>query len=190
MKRHANYPIEPLILNRWSPRAFAADEIPEHTLMTLFEAARWAPSSNNNQPWRFVYAKRGGRGWDRLLNLLVPNNKSWCEKAAALVVVVSKTTFDFNGTPSITHSYDAGAAWQTLALQATAIGWAAHGMQGFDYKRAQTELRIPADFNVEAMIAIGKPGDPAQLPEKLREREFPNDRKELQNLVFEATFGS
>lgn len=166
----------------------SGEELPEETLMQLFEAARWAPSSFNNQPWRIIYARRDSAHWDRLFNLLEPVNQQWAKQAAVLLLFASKQTFDYNGKPSITHTYDTGAAWENLALQGALLGLVVHGMQGFDYDRAKTELGVPDGFTIEAMAAIGRPGNKEDLPEKLRERETPNDRKKLSEIIFEGTF--
>jgi nitroreductase len=182
------YAVDELFLDRWSPRAMSGEAVTEEELMTLFEAARWAPSSYNNQPWRIVYARRETGPWAVLFGLLVAGNQVWAKDAAALLVFVSKETFDFNGKPYPTHSFDTGAAWENLALQASLLGLVAHGMQGFDYERARVELNIPEGFRVEAMAAVGRPGDPARLPEKLREREAPSGRKPLSQIVSEGSF--
>ncbi len=187
-KRQADHPIDPLFLDRWSPRAMSGEAIPERELLILFEAARWAPSSFNNQPWRILYARRESSHWPRFFDLLVEQNKVWAANAAALLVFLSKKTFDHNGKPSITHSFDAGAAWENLALQGTLSGLVVHGMQGFDYERARTALDVPDDYQVEAMAAVGKPGSAEQLPEKLRERESPNDRRRIDRTVVEGPF--
>lgn len=187
-KRHAEHPVDPLFLDRWSPRAMSGAEIPQAELMSLFEAARWAPSSYNEQPWRLLYARRGTPQWPLFFDLLVDVNKSWCQHAAALVLFTSRTTMSRNGKPSITHSFDTGAAWQSFALQGWLKGYVVHGMQGFDYARAKTALGIPDDVRVEAIAAVGLPGDPAQLMEALREREVPNERKPLSETVCEGRF--
>jgi nitroreductase len=166
----------------------SGEEIPEEELMTLFEAARWAPSSYNNQPWRILYAHRNGEHWPLFFDLLVESNKIWAQHAAVLLVMISKTTFDHNGKPSVTHSYDTGAAWANLALQGYLKGYVVHGMQGFSYDRARTNLHIPDGFNVEAMAAIGIPGDKDALPEELRNRESPNDRRKLGQTICEGLF--
>jgi nitroreductase len=186
--RKAGHPIDDIFLDRWSPRAMSGEEIPEADLMTLFEAARWAPSSNNNQPWRILYARRSGEHWPLFFDLLVDANKVWARNAAALLVFISKTTFDHNGKPSVTHSFDTGAAWQNLALQGFMKGYVVHGMQGFDYERARESLNIPDGYRVEAMVAIGRPGDKESLPEELRKREVPNDRRKLEQSVCEGPF--
>jgi nitroreductase len=186
--RRTDYPIDSLFLDRWSPRAMSGEEISEAELMVLFEAARWAPSSYNNQPWRILYARRNGKHWPLFFDLLVEPNKRWAHNAAALLLFVSKTTFDRNGAPSVTHSFDTGAAWENLALQGSLKGYVVHGMEGFDYERAKDVLKIPDGFRVEAMAAVGKPLDPQDLPEELRKREAPNDRRKLEGTVCEGLF--
>lgn len=186
--RTPGHPVDPLFVNRWSPRAMSGEEIPEAQLLTLFEAARWAPSANNNQPWRFVYARRNTPHWDRFFGLLAEGNQVWAKQAAVLVVVASKTTFDHNEKYSRTHTYDAGAAWGNLALQGSLLGLVVHGMQGFDYDRARSELGIPDLYQVEAMIAIGRPGKKEDLPEHLLAREFPSPRKALEEIIREGTW--
>jgi nitroreductase len=190
--RKADHEIDELFLARWSPRAFSADEISRDELFRLFEAARWAPSGYNAQPWRFIYARRGDAHWQRLLGLLIPFNASWAKDAAALVAVVSKPTLRPAGktedVANYSHSFDAGAAWALLALQASLLGWQAHGMSGFDHARAVTELGLPEGYRPEAFVAIGKPGDKSQLPEGLQARETPSQRDPIQNLVFEGVF--
>ena len=186
--RTADYPIDSLFLDRWSPRAMTSEAITEEELFTLFEAARWAPSSYNNQPWRILYARRDTPQWPLFFDLLVEFNQSWVKNAAALVVFISKTTFDHNGEPAATHSFDTGAAWGNLALQGALKGLVVHGMQGFDYDKARTALNIPEGFTVEAMAVIGKPGRAEDLPEKLQQRETPSDRRKLNETVFEGPY--
>ena len=186
--RKAEYPIDDTFLARWSPRAMSGEEIPEADLMAMFEAARWAPSANNNQPWRILYARRSGEHWQLFFDLLVDANKVWARNAAALLLFISKTTFDHNGKPSVTHSFDTGAAWQNLALQGFSKGFVVHGMQGFDYERARATLNIPGEYHVEAMAAVGRPGDAESLSEELRKREVPNDRTKLEKTACEGPF--
>ncbi|MDD2706171.1 MAG: nitroreductase family protein [Acidocella sp.] len=190
--RTAEHPIDKMFLERWSPRAFTGEEISEGTLRTLFEAARWAPSSYNSQPWRFLYARRDNAHWDKFLNLLIPFNQSWAKTASALVFVISEETMAVPGkegrVPSHSHSFDAGAAWAYLALQASLMGWQAHGMGGIDYDRVYTELKIPAGFRVEAGVAIGKQGPKTLLPEALQAREVPSGRNPVQSFVYEGGF--
>ena len=187
--REAGHEIDELFLDRWSPRAMSGEALAEEELLTLFEAARWAPSSFNNQPWRILYARRDTEHWPVFLGLLVEGNRVWAKDAAALLLFVSKETFDHNGEPYPTHSFDTGAAWENLALQATLLGLVTHGMQGFDYERAREELNVPEGFRVEAMVAVGRPGDPSTLPEKVRAREKPGDRKPLSEITCEGPFG-
>lgn len=190
--RIADHPVEPVFLERWSPRAFTGEEISEHTLRTMFEAARWAPSSHNSQPWRFIYARRDNAHWDKFLGILNEFNQSWVKTASAIVFIVSAETMHVPGKegtiPAYNHSFDAGAAWGYLALQATYMGWAAHGLAGFDHDRAYGELNIPAGYRVEAAVAIGRKGPTDMLPEALQAREIPNDRKKLAETVFEGQF--
>jgi len=166
----------------------SGDEISRDVLFSLFEAARWAPSSNNNQPWRFLYARRNTDYWPIFFDLLTEQNKIWAKNAAVLIVVISKTTFDYNEKPARTHSYDTGAAWENLALQGSLKALVVHAMQGFDYDGARRTLNIPDVFQVEAMIAIGKPGKKEDLPESLQEREMPSPRKKLSEIVMEGNF--
>src|SRR5213078_868823 len=186
--RKADFPIESLLLDRWSPRDMSGEPISREELMRLFEAARWAPSSFNAQQWRALYAHRDTPHWRTFLDLLVEANKVWAKNAAVLIVFVSRKNFGHNNEPSITHSYDTGAAWENFALQGFRQGLVVHGMEGFDYERARVQLRIPDQFQVEAMAAVGRPGSKESLPEKLRARESPNDRRRLSESVFEGPF--
>ena len=185
--RTADHPINPIFLERWSPRAFTGEPIPEAELMALFEAARWAPSSYNSQPWRFLYARRDTPAWDVFFGLMGEYNKTWAAQAAALVVLLSKISMVVPGKDvpieSYSHSLDAGSAWGYLALQAAMNGWATHAMVGFDLPRTATELDVPADYRVECMIAVGRRGDPASLPESARAREVPSGRTAIATLV-------
>lgn len=185
--RHTDHPIDSIFLDRWSPRSMSGEDIPAGELLTLFEAARWAPSSGNNQPWRILYARRSSGQWTLFFDLLTDSNKVWCARAAVLVMMVSCTTFP-GGKPSRTHSYDTGSAWMSLALQGSMKGYVVHGMQGFDYERARTQLNIPDGFTVEAMAAIGIPGRIEELPEQLQARETPNDRRSLSQSICEGPF--
>lgn len=190
--RTADHPIDKVFLERWSPRAFTGETIPQSVLFTLFEAARWAPSSYNSQPWRFLYATNGNAHWDKFLNLLIPFNQSWAKTASALVYVVSKTTMTSPGKdapiPSHSHSFDTGAAWGCLALQATMLGWHTHGMVGVEFDRVRTELKVPDDYRVEAAIAIGRLGPKTLLPEALQAREFPSPRLPVAEIALEGGF--
>ncbi len=187
--RRPDHDIQPFFLNRWSPRAMTGEEITREELMRMFEAARWAMSSFNNQSWRLLYALRNTPHWETFFSLLTPGNQAWCRNAAALLVVVSKTNFDHNGKPARTHSYDTGAAWFSFALQGVMMGLVVHGMQGFNYDRAKEDLGVPDDHQVEAMIAVGRPGDPEDLPVALQQREQPSLRKKVEEFAFEGGFG-
>ena len=186
--RQPDHPVETLIYHRWSARAMSAQPLSSTELMRLFEAARWAPSSFNEQPWRFVYAERDSEHWARFVELLSEGNRRWAPQAAVLIVVLSRSTFERNGRPSRTHSYDTGAAWQNLALQGCRMGLVVHGMAGFDYDAARVVLQVPEEFAVEAMIAVGRPAPTETLPEPLREREVPSGRKPLAELAFPGVF--
>jgi nitroreductase len=190
--RTADHRIEPLFLQRWSPRAFSGEPIPEADLARIFEAARWAPSSFNAQPWRFLYARRDTTHWPVFLGLLSASNQLWAQHAAVLIVALSKTIRRAAGGDeqilSHSHSFDCGAAWACMALQATAMGWHAHGMVGFDIPRTAIELNVPADYRVEAAIAIGRRGDKSILPEALQEREAPNGREPIETFAIEGGF--
>jgi len=190
--RTAGHPIDPLFLERWSPRAFTSAALSESDLMTILEAGRWAPSSYNSQPWRFLYARRDTPHWEKFLGLLNEFNRSWAQRAGALIVMVSRSTMLPPGAekpvPSHSHSFDAGAAWGQIALQATRMGFQAHGMVGFDIPRATIELNVPDGFRVEAAIAIGKPGDKSILPEGLQAREAPSSRNPLAASALEGGF--
>jgi nitroreductase len=186
--RQSQYDINPLLLHRWSPRAMSGEEISDTELMRLFEAARWAPSSYNGQPWRFIYAKRNSEPWDKLFSLMVDFNKSWAKNAAVLVVVISRKNFEHDEKPSVTHQFDAGAAWENLALQGETQGLVTHGMQGFDYEKARRDLSIPDTFDVLAMVAIGKPAPKEILPTEVQQREQASDRKPLAEIIMEGQF--
>jgi nitroreductase len=181
--RKADYPIDSLFLDRWSPRAMSGEPLAESELMTLFEAARWAPSASNFQPWRIFYAMRDTAEWPVFFGLLKESNQVWCRNAAALLVFASVSINPKTGTPLKTHSYDTGSAWVSVALQGWLKGLVVHGMAGFDYEAARQRLNIPGDWTVEAMAAIGRPGQVEDLPENLRAREVPSTRHPLAALV-------
>lgn len=190
--RTADHPINPIFLERWSPRAMSGETIGEEELFTFFEAARWAPSSYNSQPWRFLYARRDTPMWETYVGLLAEGNRGWAKDAAALVLLLSKITMTIPGKDvpieSYSHSMDAGAGWGYFALQAQMSGWSTHAMVGYDMPRAVAELGIPADYRVECMIAVGRRGDPATLSESARAREAPNSRSPITTLVREGKF--
>ena len=186
--RKPEHEINKLIISRWSPRSMTAEEISDQDLMSLFEAARWAPSSYNNQPWRFIYAKRNTDHWEKFLGLMVEFNQSWAKNAAALVVLISHKNFEYNSKPSRTHNFDAGAAWENLALEGASRGLVVHGMEGFDYEKARKALGIPEDYDVECMIAIGVMDDKESLPKEMQDKEMPSTRKPLKEIIMEGSF--
>lgn len=187
--RKGDYPIEQLFLKRWSPRAMSGEPLSDAEINSLFEAARWAPSTYNEQEWRFLYARRDTPHWHTFFDLLMDANKAWCKDAAILCVVIARKTFTRNGKPNPVHVYDAGSAWENLALQATAMGLVAHGMAGFDFEKARTTLKLPDEFAVCAMFAVGKHGNPDDLPEDIRDREKITDRRPIQQSICEGPFG-
>ena len=187
-ERTTDTQLDRIFLDRWSPRAYDGSSMPEADLRTILDAARWAPSSYNYQPWRFLYAHRDDANWARFLGLLIPFNQSWAQNASVLLFVVSERTMGSPDKPSHNHSFDAGAAWAQLALQASISGYAAHGMVGLDYPRAAVELGVPEGFRIEAAISIGRRADPSTLPEGLREREVPSGRKPIEEIAFAGNF--
>jgi nitroreductase len=154
-------------------------------VLTLLEAARWAPSSGNGQPWRFVWALRGTPAFEALLATLVPGNREWAHAAGALVLVAARTVRD-DGKPAPTAAFDAGAAWMALALQGTLSGLVVHAMAGFDKAQASLAAALPPGVEPQAMVALGHPGRAEDLPEKHRARESPSDRLPLEQLAFEG----
>lgn len=188
-ERLTDLPIEPLFLQRWSPRAYQPVAMAQADLLTILEAARWAPSAYNIQPWRFVYVHRDDEEWQNFLGLLDPFNQSWAQRASALVVVLSDTQMPradgkTTATDLRSHSFDTGAAWAQLALQATALGYQAHAMAGIDFDRIRTMLKVPIEWRIEIAVAIGKSADPTVLPHDLQHREVPSQRRPLDEIAF------
>ncbi len=186
--RTPEHPINPIFAHRWSPRAMSGEAVTHGQLETLLEAARWAPSSYNEQPWRFLYALRDSPYWKTFLGVLVEANQGWAHAAGALLLLCSKRTFTRGGKPNAVHAFDAGAAWQNLALQGADMGLVVHAMAGFDAERARTELRVPEDYSLCAMIAVGRPGRVESLPESLRGLEAPSGRNPIRDFSFEGPF--
>lgn len=188
--RNASPAVERLFVERWSPRAFDGSEIGDQELHILFDAARWAPSAYNVQPWRFLYARRADANWRHFLDLLLPMNRDWAQNASALLYILSDGLMEMKGkaSPSHSHSFDAGAAWMLLALQARRMGFYTHAMQGLDFDRARAELRVPERFHIEAAVAVGRIADPETLPEALRARERASDRKPVADFAFAGIF--
>jgi nitroreductase len=153
-------------------------------LLTILDARRWAPSAFNHQPWRFLYTHRDDEQWERFLGVLLPFNQAWVRNASVLLFVLSERTMGSPDKPNHSHSFDAGAAWAFIALQAHLSGFHTHGTTGIDFDTADSALGIPGGFRLEAAVAIGRIGDPACLPDKLRAREIPSARKPLSDLAF------
>jgi nitroreductase len=190
-RRQSEYDVAPLFLDRWSPRAYTGEPIPDAVLFTLFDAARWAPSGSNDQPWRFLYAKRDSADWPKFCDLLAPVNQRWATQASVLVMLVSKRVKigrDGVAVPARSHSFDTGAAWQNLALQAHLLGWGTRAIGGYNRDQARVVLNVPDDFALEAAVAIGKPGDKTLLSAELQEREVPSGRQPLKDLVIAGGF--
>lgn len=186
-ERMPEHSVDQMFINRWSPRAISKEGFTEEGLMLLFEAARWAPSSSNIQPWRFLYSMNGDETWDDFFSLLVEFNQMWAKSAGALVVVLSKKSDD-EGNPNALHSFDTGSAWMSLALQARMKNFIAHGMVGFDYNKARKILNVPEDYDIEAMLAVGTQGDVEDLHERMQKSEKPNERKKVKEFAFMGRF--
>ncbi|MDR2032420.1 MAG: nitroreductase family protein [Azoarcus sp.] len=192
MTRIAENGVNPLFVERWSPRAYDASTITADELKPLFEAARWAPSAYNAQPWRFIYARRDTPQWQTFLDLLIPYNRSWAQRASALIFALSAQKFVPPGkTEAINigfESYDTGAAVAYLALQAQSSGLFAHIVAGYDKDAAKQALGIPDDFRIESAIVIGRRGDGDSLPPELQAREAPTPRRPLESFIAEGRF--
>jgi nitroreductase len=190
--RSAENGVNPIFVARWSSRAFDESDISEAELKPLFEAARWAPSAYNAQPWRFIYARRGTPAWQTFLDLLIPYNRSWAQRASALVVVISAQKFVPPGqTEAIStgfQSYDTGASVAYLALQASLSGLSARIIAGFDKEAARQALNIPDGFSIESAVIIGRRGSVEHLAPEFQAREAPTERRPLASLVAEGHF--
>ncbi len=189
--RQSEYPVDPLFLDRWSPRAFNGANMPKEHLLTILDAAHWAPSASNLQPWRFVYAHKGSAQWDTFSELLMEGNRVWAKNASVLLFIISRSysiSRDGEKKPAATHSFDAGAAWFSLAMQAHLLGYHAHGMAGIFTDKIVETLNVPEGYVVEAAVAIGTLTDKSTLPENLAERETPSKRLPLADVAFEGSF--
>jgi nitroreductase len=189
--RQSDHEINPLFLERWSPRAYTGDAMPQEDLLSILEAARWAPSASNQQPWRFLYTLKDSQNWPVFLDLLMEGNQRWAKNASALLFVISRTynvSREGEKKPAPTHAFDAGAAWMSVALQAHLLGYHAHGMAGIFKDRIMEELGVPDGYRVEAAIAIGKLAAKESLPDDLAEREVPSNRLPLSEIAFEGRF--
>lgn len=187
MPRIADHDILPLILHRQSRVAMNGEALEDAQLLQLFEAARWAPSASNTQPWRFLYAKTQTPDFPRFFDLLLDFNQAWCHKASALIAVCSQRV-NAKGHPMAFHAFDTGAAWMALALQASSMGLVAHAMGGFDGDRARVALGLPEEFALNCMVAVGHPGSGEGLSEKLRSRDLPNTRDPIRTRIHAGSF--
>lgn len=187
----SDFPVHELIRERWSPRAFADKPVPQDVLRSIFEAARWAPSSNNEQPWTyFVATKDDQENFEEMLSVLVEFNAGWAKSAPVLALAVAKLTFAKNNAPNRNAFYDTGAASALLSVEATAQALAVHQMAGFDPEKAHQVFAIPPGWEPIAALAIGYPGDPASLPPPLKDRELaPRTRKPIAEFVMAGQWG-
>lgn len=178
----------PIFHTRWSPRSFSDREVSPANLAKVFEAARWAASSYNEQPWRFLVGTRGSETYKKIFDSLIPFNQLWAASAPVLILGVAKTTFSHNGTPNRVALYDLGAATSYLTLQAAALGLATHQMAGFDPEAARKAFAIPADYLIGAVIALGYQSEPAALAnEQLVAQEVtPRQRKPLKEVMLSS----
>lgn len=180
--------VDAMFLDRWSPRAFSPEPVGEQELAALFEAARWAPSCFNEQPWLFLFGRRM-EDLERFRSLLVEGNRAWADSAPVLGIVFAKRRFDRNGQPNRHYAFDAGAAWMSLALQARKLGLYTHAMGGFDAEKSCEVLGVPKDrYEAMAAIAIGRRTDAGGLPENLAQKETPSDRKPLFEIAIEGMY--
>ena len=187
----AAYPIAELIAKRWSPRAFLDKPIEEEKIMSLFEAARWAPSAYNEQPWRFLIAtKEDSYLYTKMLSCLAEANQVWAKAAPLLLILVVKKDFDFNGKPNRWAMHDCGLALENLLLEAVDLGLAAHPMAGFSADLVRSGYSVPEGYEPLVAVAVGYPCPSDMLEGALREREEdPRERKELSELVFSEAWG-
>jgi nitroreductase len=181
-------PVLDVIRKRWSPRSFSDRPVSEEDLRSMLEAARWAASSGNEQPWRFFVALRSDKaGFDKLLSLLLPSNQLWAGAAGALMIMAARKTSSNSGALNNYALHDAGQAFAQFSLQAVSLGLHVHGMAGFDREKARTELGLPEDYELGAAAAFGYVGSPDQLSEKHRALETSRrQRKPLEQIVFGA----
>ena len=189
--RLPDHPVAPQFPNRWSPRSFTERQVSEAEVMSLLEAARWAPSASNHQPWRFVWALRDEAAFAAIRDSLIGNNPLWAGKAAALFAVASKdTTTNRHGVEVANHTagFDTGAGWMSLALQAQEMGLFAHAMGGFDKDRLAAAIHLPEGHTLHCVVAVGEQGPADALPEGLRERERPSSRKPVGEFALRGRF--
>lgn len=190
--RQTEHPVDSLFVDRWSTRAYTGEAIPRDVLFSAFEALRWAPSGGNSQPWRVIYVLPGTSDWSRLFSTLAERNQLWAKNAGALVLLLSNKFRKKAGTqesePYKFHSFDTGAAWSNFALQLVKSGWATRAIGGFDRAKARAEFSVPDAWELEVVVAVGRPAAASVLPSDLAEQDKPNGRLPVSEIVSEGTF--
>ena len=186
----AEYSVNTLIEKRWSPRSFLDQPVEPEKLRSCLEAARWAPSCFNQQPWRFIVARKEDEAsFAKIADCLVPGN-AWARAAGALVLSTGCLTFEHNGKPNRHAWHDVGLATAHFVIQATELGLSIHQMAGFDVEKARVDLAVPEGFDPVAVLAVGYQGPPDQLADELREREMaPRVRRPQSEFVFGDAWG-
>ena len=185
-----DFPIAEIFRQRWSPRAYSSRPVETEKLQSIFEAARWAPSSNNEQPWRFIVGRKGGDTWDGIYKTLVEWNQKWAGKAPVLILNLGKVTFTYKGRPNPTYSYDTGQAVAMMVSEAVNQGLIGHQMGGFSASTAIELFDIPDDYRPISVTAIGYYGNPDLLPEDMRRSEHEaRQRLNADAFIFEDRFG-
>lgn len=188
--RRADYPIDTVFLRRWSPRAMSGEAVTQEELFTILEAARWAPSAHNEQPWRFLYAMRGDAAWATFLSLLNSSHRRWIPQAGALVIIVSNTVSQHQPDGVPTYSFDAGLACENACLQATSLGLVSHVVQLQNNEAVRRTLDVPDEYSIEFGLVLGRPGRRSELAVEYQAKELPRLRRPLSEMVFEGRFPS
>ncbi|CDO03167.1 malonic semialdehyde reductase [Oceanobacillus picturae] len=185
--RKTRYDIDPIYIKRWSPRSFSNQKVSEEVLSSVFEAARWAPSAANVQPWRFVFAS-SEQDKEIFLSFIDEGNVVWCKNAPVLIAVISKMEEERFGGNNPAHAFDTGTAWGFLSLEAARKGLITHAMGGFNKEKAKEALSIPDGYQVHAIVALGYQGEKSSLEEAYQKREVPSPRNEVETFVSEGVF--
>jgi len=189
--RTPDHAVDPIYVDRWSTRAFTGEATPDNILLSAFEAVRWAPSGGNAQPWRLLYVKRDTPDWNRLFKTINEKNQIWASRAGALVLFLSRTLRlrpDGQPEPLRSHAFDTGAAWSNLAHQLVRDGWATRAIGGFDRDAARAEFAIPAEYELQVVVAVGRPAESSVLPEDFAKIDVPNSRLPVSSIASEGTF--
>lgn len=190
--RNSAYPVSKIFLERWSPRSFVPQAMPDEDLMAILEAGRHAPSAMNTQPWRIMYAHRGTPEWEKMAPVLFDTNYAWAQNASVMLLLFSDTLRDApdggEAKPFRSHAFDAGAAWAYIALQAQMLGYHAHAMGGVHHDKAMEIFDVPKRYRLEVAIAIGTRGEKSALPEPFQPREAPSPRKPLEEILKMGAF--